>query len=111
MGGSAVVSPLSSKFVQNPLLQFDFGQRLPFAHERRSPLEGFASHAVYDFARLQMAFELRWRPTGFELLHQVRGADHFLLQLADQLDGAGVHQADVGNIIFGRILHRDVFTA
>ncbi len=53
-----------------------------------------------------MRFELAWRPRRFELLHQVRGAHHLAALRADQLDGPGVHQRYVRDLILRRILHR-----
>jgi hypothetical protein len=58
-----------------------------------------------------MRFELRIRPRGLELLYEIRGTHHFFLQLADQFDCSGIDEADVRNIIFGRILHGDRFAA
>src|SRR5580704_9048250 len=56
-----------------------------------------------------MAFELLWCPARFEFLHEIGGADYFLLQLADELDGSSIHKPDVRDVVFRRVLHRNVF--
>ena len=93
------------------MLQLEFTERLPFPHKLCGALKCFAGNAIHDFAGFQMAGQLFGVPARLEFLHQIGGADDFLLHLADQFDGPGVDQPDVGNIIFGRILHGDGFAA
>ena len=62
-------------------------------------------------ARGAMRFELLRRPGRLELLDEVRRADHFASLRANQLDRACVHQRDVRNRFFRRILHGYFFRA
>ena len=100
--------PVRAKPFEDPRLQFDFGEWMAFAHERRRAFKRRARDAVHDRARLQMRFELLGSPRRLEFLHQIRRCDHALLQLAYQLDRPRVHQADVRDVVLRRILHRDL---
>ena len=52
-----------------------------------------------------MQSELRIGLGRLKLLHQISRADNFLFEAADQFDGAGVDEADIGDVVFRRILH------
>ncbi len=97
--------------LSDPLLKVVFGERLPFPDKRGCAQKSVLPDAVDDFSGVQMRFELCIGPRGLELLDQIRGTHHFFLQLADQFDCSGIDEADVRNIIFGRILHGDRFAA
>lgn len=58
-----------------------------------------------------MRLELIRAPTRLEFLHQIGGAHHFLFQAANQFHRAGIYEADIRDIIFRRILHRDFLAA
>ena len=95
------------KFVDDPLLEIEFGEGDFFAHGFGGLFESLLDDAVDGFARFFMGAELGIGPAGFVFLDQVSGADDFGAGGADHFNGAGVDHGNVGDGVFGRILHGD----
>src|SRR5262249_37638597 len=87
------------KFLQNPLLQVVFGERLLRANLFRGFIKRSANHAIDDFSSGEMRLQLRRSPARFELLDEVGRADDFRSRAAHQFDRSPI--ATYGTAAFG----------
>ena len=70
-------------------------------------LEGFVLHHLHDAAGFLVAFVVLHGQMRLEASDQVAARHHLDAEAPDQFDRARVHDGDVGNVVFRRILHRD----
>src|SRR5262249_10288004 len=67
--------------------------------------EGGFHDGINGVASGEVAGDLFFSPGSLKTGDQVPGADNFLAEAAHQLHCAGIHQSDIGNEVFGRVLH------
>src|SRR5215204_2893701 len=101
--------PLVGEAAGDEVLDVVLGRRLVRADAAGDLGEALHDDLVKLVSGLAVRGELLGRERGLELLDEVgAGDDVDGGHRADELDGAGVHARDVGDVVVGRVLHGDL---
>ena len=87
------------------LLQLVLVERNAVAAGLPHLLEGLEQDFHQQTTGLEVGLELLSAPASLEVLDQIGRGNHRLAETSNQLQGAGIHPGNVGNVAMGRILH------